>query len=1081
MPPPPTQESHEVAETQARGVRPTTAAGDADGELADGRGDVELGHSVELEAFSGPLDLLLFLVRRAEVDVIDIPIATIADQFVDTVAAWNELDLDIAGEFILMAATLLEIKARLIAPPLEAPIDEDSGEEDVVDLRAGLVGKLLAYRRFKEAALDLLAREEHQRRRHVRQLREEIPEDPEEAEGIDLDNADPYALASAWELVLKRINGLGPRTVINDNVPLESRVTEMLGHLRASGHCLLNAIFASQPNRIARVTTFMALLECVRQRWIEALQHGQYADVELRFRAEEERAIHEIAFAPEPEAKRRQRRPPLITWEGAPGSETGDEDGEAPEEPQESDEQRFLRELEESSRVDSVLAWSADIELGFARFLAERRGEPWPPPKPAEPEPATTVEAPAAPSWMAARAPARQPRERMEREPKPTLVEPPAVPLAASVETLTDTAPMGPTTSESTPAVAGPATAEAAPALAESATPIEPATSTPLAAAPDVVDASALPDGLVQAVHVLPPPEPAPTAPAITEPLSAEIAQTPSATLAEPSPVEQAAPAPIVAPAEHVTMTSPGSAPTEPKAAVVEPDVAADVTGDAPTTAELGQPVPVAILSTIPEASPAQQAAFADAMPGIGDRVAVRLDVTPADEDVHDDAVPPTAEAAPRSVAPITALVDGPQSTDVAPNVDPALSATDDIELDPIIAPSVAPTIPSEEPPLAAPILHAATSAPAAPVVTTASSDPVHVAPPRPMHIHSMRPAAPGPAPTPPTPSVRTAARREPTAIVMSTGLPADSRAQMRAAVASRRSRHRAIGVSATLLIIAAGWWVWSAADAHAPGTDTETVGGPGSGDRGSSEDAFRPGPIPASLAANDGSIAIDSARLAAIPRLAAWIERVRLGSAVPDLATWTSMVFSDGPVQVPVLDEHGFVMAPEHSIAAPTATAPVAAQPNATPVPVAEASPTVVETPETAIPAATMPMDPVATTVTPLVGPTPVADAASRIPLPTIVAATPVIPPRSFEFAAQTLVRWPADEPTSISGHAPGLDGWIARLYASRHADAFAALLSEGLPAATTVAASAETLPAFRYECEPMMSSSAWLVIHAW
>src|SRR4051812_23835972 len=92
--------------------------------------ELDFACAVALDSFSGPLDLLLFLVRRAEVDVVDIPIAEITDQFVATVASWQDLDLELAGDFILMAASLLEIKARLIAPPPEEPTEGDGDEED---------------------------------------------------------------------------------------------------------------------------------------------------------------------------------------------------------------------------------------------------------------------------------------------------------------------------------------------------------------------------------------------------------------------------------------------------------------------------------------------------------------------------------------------------------------------------------------------------------------------------------------------------------------------------------------------------------------------------------------------------------------------------------------------------------------------------------------------------------------------------------------------------------------------------------------------------------------------------------------
>ena len=160
---------------------------------------LDLGYTVSVDAFSGPLDLLLFLVRKSELDIIDIPVATITDQFVALISLWQqqgELDLEVAGDFILMAATVLEIKARTIAPP---PIDEGEqspdDEDDALDPRADLIGKLLAYRRFKEAVGLLNHLEAGRAQRVLRQTREEIPEDPEEAAGIDLGELDVTQLS----------------------------------------------------------------------------------------------------------------------------------------------------------------------------------------------------------------------------------------------------------------------------------------------------------------------------------------------------------------------------------------------------------------------------------------------------------------------------------------------------------------------------------------------------------------------------------------------------------------------------------------------------------------------------------------------------------------------------------------------------------------------------------------------------------------------------------------------------------------------------------------------------------------------
>jgi len=440
---------------------------------------------VALDAFSGPLDLLLFLVRRAEVDVVDIPIEDIADQYIATVAAWADLDLDLAGDFILMAATLLEIKSRLIAPPSDEP-QEDAADEEVLDLRSGLVAKLLAYRRCKEAALALAQREDERNHVTTRQLHEDIPDDPDEL-GIDLENADPYALAATWEGVLARIQGLGPRTVMADPLPLETAMAILVQTLETLGQEKLSHLFATQSSRLGRVTLLMAVLECVRQRLMLAAQHGQYEDIELSFRPASERAIA-LELPPEAiDSGKRRRRPPLITIASA--VEAADEHEEGAEEVVETDEQRFMRELEESCRLETVLAQCADLDQNFARFWALKRGLPWPPPAPIVVEPVRAPEPVVAP--VAARPPRRSAPSRAAADPgvAPVVGEP-VVAAGLSTEPAATAASALPSADLPAAGVAEqPAMVAASPELSASApetvaaeTPILP-TATPLAVA----------------------------------------------------------------------------------------------------------------------------------------------------------------------------------------------------------------------------------------------------------------------------------------------------------------------------------------------------------------------------------------------------------------------------------------------------------------------------------------------------------------------------------------------------------------------------------------------------------------------
>ena len=231
--------------------------------------ELDLGYQVTLDHFSGPMDLLLYLVRRSEVDIADIPIGYIADQFIEMLNATPDMDLDVAGDFILMAATLLELKSRLVVPPPETESDgSEERDDEIIDPRAGLVRQLLTYRRFKEATQLLPVLELEHEHRHERRFHEIIPEDAEEIEGLDLSNCDIGLLYESFETILVRINRLEPRTVINDDVPLEHKMNHLIDVMRASRESTMKKFFALETTISGRVGVVMATLECARQRFI---------------------------------------------------------------------------------------------------------------------------------------------------------------------------------------------------------------------------------------------------------------------------------------------------------------------------------------------------------------------------------------------------------------------------------------------------------------------------------------------------------------------------------------------------------------------------------------------------------------------------------------------------------------------------------------------------------------------------------------------------------------------------------------------------------------------------------------------
>jgi len=226
-------------------------------------------YRVSLEAFEGPLDLLLFLVRRAEVDLQDIPIAAITDQYLDVLGRTQRDDVDIeqAGEFLVMAATLIEIKSRCLTPPEKSEGEGDTGET-TSDPRDELIRQLLAYQRIRSAADALLGGRDHFSSRLPSRVgcdRGTIPVLPE---GHELEDVHAMDLADAYEHIAAAIDfaRLGDHVVELDDTPIALYEEDLVDRLtRRGGHALtLQEAFAGQ-QPVQRVGMFLAVLELVRQ------------------------------------------------------------------------------------------------------------------------------------------------------------------------------------------------------------------------------------------------------------------------------------------------------------------------------------------------------------------------------------------------------------------------------------------------------------------------------------------------------------------------------------------------------------------------------------------------------------------------------------------------------------------------------------------------------------------------------------------------------------------------------------------------------------------------------------------------
>ncbi|NNF07960.1 MAG: segregation/condensation protein A [Candidatus Eisenbacteria bacterium] len=224
--------------------------------------------SVTLPDFEGPLDLLLHLIRRDELDIYNIPISHITDQYLSMLGAMQVFDLEVAGEFLVMAATLMRIKARLLLPTW--PEDED--EEDP---RFELMQQLLEYRRFKEAAQELQHREADQRLRFGRSV---IPEVTSEGE-IELAPVSHFTLIEVMKDVLARAGEDFFYEVEMEEVALEEKMELITTELRTSQRVLFLDLMTRFPRRMHVVVTFMAVLEMARLGQVMVAQESTFGQI----------------------------------------------------------------------------------------------------------------------------------------------------------------------------------------------------------------------------------------------------------------------------------------------------------------------------------------------------------------------------------------------------------------------------------------------------------------------------------------------------------------------------------------------------------------------------------------------------------------------------------------------------------------------------------------------------------------------------------------------------------------------------------------------------------------------------------
>ncbi len=233
-------------------------------------------YKVKLEVFEGPMDLLLFLIKKNELDIYNISISVITEQYLEYLELMELLDLNIAGEFLVMAATLMHIKSKMLLPPEERLQDE--GEEEP-DPRAELVKRLIEYKAFKDVSESLRSMESRQLNVFHRSGQMDVL--GEEFQGEHFFEATLFDLISAFSGVLKDISREAFLEVIKDQVTVQDKIHDILHLLVLKPSVCLAELFKQAGSRMEMVTIFLALLELIKNQSILAVQKELFSDIEI--------------------------------------------------------------------------------------------------------------------------------------------------------------------------------------------------------------------------------------------------------------------------------------------------------------------------------------------------------------------------------------------------------------------------------------------------------------------------------------------------------------------------------------------------------------------------------------------------------------------------------------------------------------------------------------------------------------------------------------------------------------------------------------------------------------------------------
>ncbi|REK12223.1 MAG: chromosome segregation protein ScpA [Planctomycetota bacterium] len=227
---------------------------------------------VELDVFRGPLDLLLYLVRKHEVEIVDIPIAPITDQFLEYLEVIEQINVNAVGDFLEMASTLVEIKSRSVLPR------GDEVEDELADPRRELVVRLLEYKKFKDAASMLEERSRDWQQRFARVASDAPTHAPDLAEQ-QIHEVELWDLVSAFGRIMRDVQAAKPSNIVYDDTPIHVWMSQITTQLRERGRLAFGSLFRPGMHKSALIGMFLAVLELVRHDQVHAEQNDLFGEI----------------------------------------------------------------------------------------------------------------------------------------------------------------------------------------------------------------------------------------------------------------------------------------------------------------------------------------------------------------------------------------------------------------------------------------------------------------------------------------------------------------------------------------------------------------------------------------------------------------------------------------------------------------------------------------------------------------------------------------------------------------------------------------------------------------------------------